>query len=184
MHRVCFRLFLAAIVASLIGCASYIAPGAKADLQAFAPASIQEGFAAKATAPFPASIAVVRVQAPAYTNYRLQQTGGAYGSGRYSVITTREVEEESHVERIARLPQVVGVTSCTGGSALRLHLRYHVLRQRPGQTTHRHHPWSVSHAEGLCHHHSVRFAHRHSHWLRVFDVRDNQEGRHSLHLLG
>jgi hypothetical protein len=111
MHRVCFRLFLAAIVASLIGCASYIAPGAKADLQAFAPASIQEGFAAKATAPFPASIAVVRVQAPAYTNYRLQQTGGAYGSGRYSVITTREVEEESHVERIARLPQVVGVTS-------------------------------------------------------------------------
>ena len=111
MHRTCIRLFLAASLASLIGCASYIAPGARADLQAFAPASIQEGFAAKATAPFPASIAIVRVQAPAYTNYRLQRAGGAYGSGRHSVITTREVEEESHFERITRLPQVAGVTS-------------------------------------------------------------------------
>lgn len=105
------RLLLAASLASLVGCASYVAPGAKADLQAFAPASIQQGFAAKATAPFPASIAVVRVQAPAYTNHRLQQAGGAYGSGRYSVITTREVETESQIERIGRLPQVAGVTA-------------------------------------------------------------------------
>jgi len=111
MRRVFIRLFLAAGLASLTGCASYIAPGARADLQAFAPASIQEGFAAKATAPFPASIAFVRVQAPTYTNYRLQQAGGAYGSGRYSVITTREVEDESQIERIARLPQVTGITS-------------------------------------------------------------------------
>jgi hypothetical protein len=111
MHKAIVRLCLAATSAALAGCTSYIAPGAKADLQAFAPASIQEGFAVKATAPFPASIAFVRVQAPTYTNHRLQQTGGAYGSGRYSVITTREVEDESQVERMARLPQVAGVTS-------------------------------------------------------------------------
>jgi len=111
MPKVCTRLFLAAALTALFGCASYIPPGAKADLQAFAPASIQEGFAAKATAPFPASIAVVRVQAPAYTNYRLQQSGGAYGEGRYSVVMTREVEEEGQIERIAHLPQVAGVTA-------------------------------------------------------------------------
>lgn len=110
-HQALIRFLLAASLASLVGCASYIAPGAKADLQAFAPASIQEGFAAKATAPFPASIALVRVQAPSYTNYRLQQAGGAYGSGRYTVITTREVEDESQTERITRLPQVAGVTA-------------------------------------------------------------------------
>lgn len=104
------RLLLCACLASLVGCASYIPPGAKADLQAFAPASIQEGFAAKPTSPFPASIAFVRVQGPAYTNYRLQQMGGAYGSGRYTVVTTREVEEEAQLERIAKLPQVAGVT--------------------------------------------------------------------------
>lgn len=99
-----------AALTALVGCASYIPPGAKADLQAFAPASIQEGFAAKPTSPFPASIAFVRVQGPAYTNYRLQQSGGAYGSGRYSVVTAREVEEESQLEHIAGLPQIAGVT--------------------------------------------------------------------------
>lgn len=111
MPQAFIRFVLAAHLVSLVGCASYIAPGAKADLQAFAPAPIQEGFAAKATAPFPASIAFIRVQAANYTNYRLQQAGGAYGSGRYSVITTREVEDESQIERITRLPQVAGITS-------------------------------------------------------------------------
>ena len=39
---------LAAMMFGLGGCAtSYVPPGAKADLQAFAPPSIQEGFAAK-----------------------------------------------------------------------------------------------------------------------------------------
>lgn len=58
------RLLLVTLLAALFtGCASYIAPGAKADLQAFAPADIQQGFAAKATSPFPASIAAVRLQA-------------------------------------------------------------------------------------------------------------------------
>lgn len=104
------RLLLCALLASLVGCASYIPPGAKADLQAFAPASIQEGFAAKPTSPFPAAIAFVRVQGGTYSNYHLQQSGGVYGSGRYSVITTREVEEESLLERVGKLPQVAGIT--------------------------------------------------------------------------
>lgn len=104
------RLLPALALAAVSGCASYIPPGAKADLQAFAPASIQEGFAAKATAPFPASIALVRVQAPGYTNHQLQQLGGSHGSGRYTVVTTREIEEEAQVERVAKLPQVAGLT--------------------------------------------------------------------------
>jgi hypothetical protein len=99
------------LVACLAGCSTYIPPGAKADLQAFAPANIQEGFAAKATAPFPASIAAVRVQAPAYANHYLQQNGGKFGTGRYSVITAREVEEQAQFDRVARLPQVAGLVS-------------------------------------------------------------------------
>ena len=95
---------------TLVGCASYVPPGAKANLQAFAPPSIQEGFAAKPTAPFPASIAFVRVQGPAYTNYRLHQSGGIYGDGRYSVVMTREVETQAQLERIGKLPQVAGIT--------------------------------------------------------------------------
>ena len=107
-------LALCIVVASLSGCAtSYITPGAKADLQSFAPATIQSGFDAKPTNPFPAGIAAVRVQSPTYTNYFLQQNGGLYGSGngRYSVIMTREVEDQAQFDRIAALPQVSGVVA-------------------------------------------------------------------------
>lgn len=107
-----FSLLLSAIMLSLTGCAtSYITPGGKADLQSFAPTSVQAGFDAKPTNPFPASIAAVRVQSPTYTNFFLQQNGGQYGGGRYSVIMTREVEDQSQFDRISALPQVTGVVA-------------------------------------------------------------------------
>jgi hypothetical protein len=104
-------LLLWAIALLVSGCATYIPPGAKADLQAFAPPDIQAGFAAKPTNPFPASIAVVRVQAPTYTNYYLQQRGGSYGSGRYSVILAKEAAEDSQLERVTKLQQVAGLVT-------------------------------------------------------------------------
>lgn len=95
------------------GCAtSYITPGAKADLQSFAPTTVQAGFDAKPTNPFPASIATARLQSATYTNYFLQQNGGLYGAGgRYSVITTKEVEDPAQFDRIGNLPQVSGVVT-------------------------------------------------------------------------
>lgn len=104
-------LIFGAIVILMSGCATYIPPGAKADLQAFAPPDIQAGFAAKPTNPFPASIAVVRVQAPTYTNYYLQQRGGSYGSGRYSLILAKEADEDSQLERVSKLQQVAGLVT-------------------------------------------------------------------------
>jgi hypothetical protein len=104
-------LILGAIALLLSGCATYIPPGGKADLQTFAPPDIQAGFAAKPTNPFPASIAVVRVQASAYNNYYLQQRGGTYGSGRYSVVLAKEVGEDSQLERVGKLQQVAGLVS-------------------------------------------------------------------------
>lgn len=102
-------LIVSTVALLLSGCASYIPPGAKADLQAFAPGDIQSGFAAKATSPFPAAIATARIQSPSYSNYYLTRNGGKYGTGRYSVITVREVEQESQFERLAKLPQVSGI---------------------------------------------------------------------------
>jgi len=104
-------LIIGAIAILMSGCATYIPPGAKADLQAFAPPDIQAGFAAKPTNPFPAGIAVLRVQAPAYTNYYLQQRGGSYGSGRYSVILAKEAGEDLQLERVSKLPQVAGLVT-------------------------------------------------------------------------
>ncbi len=37
--------------------------------------------------------------------------GGRYGSGRYSVITTKEANEETHFERMGKLPQIAGLVS-------------------------------------------------------------------------
>ncbi|HVU34720.1 MAG TPA: hypothetical protein VHE61_14905 [Opitutaceae bacterium] len=91
------------------GCLSYIPPGAKADLQAFATPDIQAGFAAKATAPFPATIAAVHVQAPDYSNYYIRNNGGIYGTGKYSIVTVHEAETQAEFDRIQALPQVAGL---------------------------------------------------------------------------
>lgn len=92
-------------------CSSYIPPGPRADLNALAPASVQEGFAARPAAAFPASIAAVHVQAPSYTNFFLERSGGTVGGGRYCVITVRDAEDAAQFDRIAHLPQVAGLVS-------------------------------------------------------------------------
>ena len=107
-----FPLILCSLILALLsGCASYVTPGGRADLDAFAPYDIQQGFATEPTHPFPASIAAVRVQESGYSNYYLSRHGGSYGSGRYSVITIKEVEEQSQLQRVLSLPQVSGVVS-------------------------------------------------------------------------
>lgn len=111
MKPILLPVALTLAVLSLVGCTTYIPPGAKADLQAFASPNIQEGFAAKPTSPFPASIAAVRVQGPSYSNYYVRRNGGLYGSGRYSVITTREVEEQAQFDRVTSLPRVSGLVA-------------------------------------------------------------------------
>ncbi len=96
-------------LALLSGCATYIPPSGRADLAALSSPSMQESFAAKPAAAFPASIAAVRVQAPHYQSYHTQREGGVYGQGRYSVITVKEVEEDADIQRISNLPQIGGL---------------------------------------------------------------------------
>lgn len=90
------------------GCATYIPPSGRADLTAIASSSMQESFAARPAAGFPASIAAVRVQSPRYRNHYTEREGGVYGEGRYSVITVKEVEDEADLQRLAKLPEVGG----------------------------------------------------------------------------
>ena len=107
-----FTLFIFLLVAALAsGCAQYVTPSGRANFQAFGTEQIKESFAAVPAAGFPAGIAVVRVQDNGYHNYHLDQEGGVYGHGRYSVVLTHEVEDEADVARIAGLPQVSGLIS-------------------------------------------------------------------------
>ena len=94
-------------IALLSGCASsYVPPSGRADLDAISSVSMQESFAARPAAVFPAGIAAVRVQEPGYVSYYTERQGGVYGSGRYSIVAVKEVEEDADIQRIARLPDV------------------------------------------------------------------------------
>jgi hypothetical protein len=95
-------------IALLSGCATYIPPSGRADLTAISSSTMQESFAARPASGFPAGIAAVRVQAPRYRSYYTEREGGVYGDGRYSVITVKEVEEDSDLERLSKLPDVGG----------------------------------------------------------------------------
>ncbi|MDR2876772.1 MAG: hypothetical protein LBV36_01835 [Chromatiales bacterium] len=101
-------VFLSVVMLLVAGCATYISHGPKANLQDFSPVSTLD---AKPTAQLPASIAAVRIQAPNYTSNYLRQNGGIYSAGNYPVITTREVEEQDQINRIAGLSQIDGVVS-------------------------------------------------------------------------
>lgn len=114
MHPLLRVLPLLTALVILSGCAHYVPPGPKADLALFtsAPDDIAANFALKPASPFPAAIAFVRAQGPRYTNVNLSHAGGVAGhqTGRYTLVTVREVGEDTHLERVAALPHVAGIT--------------------------------------------------------------------------
>ena len=99
-----------------IGCASeYSTPGRSADLRAVGvtPEMVQNGtpnnvdtlMKKKPLAALPTGIAVVRLQASGYRS----QSGEGYGSGKYSVLTTRDSEPEDAFIRLAKMKMVSGI---------------------------------------------------------------------------
>lgn len=111
------QLVILAIVACVLltGCASYTTPGRGADFKQLgltedgrrmaSDPDIRRTLDAKPLAAFPTAIAVARIQAPGYRNYRYS----GYGNGKYCVMTTREVETEQQLARISKLPLISGI---------------------------------------------------------------------------
>jgi len=102
-------LFALALVS---GCgAHYVTPSGGASMAEFAGLSeqidgdISKHFETRPAAAFPAHIAVVRIQDSGYRN----RTHHGYGHGRYSVVTTRDIETDEAFERLQKLPDVNGV---------------------------------------------------------------------------
>jgi len=103
----------AVIGMGLLGCTSmYSTPGAAADMKALGvsreaqtDAGITQTMAKKPLASFPTGIAAVRIQAP---NYQSKSTE-SYGEGSYCVITTRDIENATDMERLSKLPLVTGI---------------------------------------------------------------------------
>jgi hypothetical protein len=96
----------AALLALLTGCASYTTPGAGVRIENLSQtdSDIAERFQITPAAPFPARVAVARVQAPGY----FSRGASCYGTGRYCVVTTRDIESEASYEKLAKLPLTSG----------------------------------------------------------------------------
>jgi hypothetical protein len=103
----------------MTGCTSarYVTPGRGVDLSGIADTDIRERLSRQPAAPFPARLAVVRVQSSGYRSHCIE----SYGEGRYSVVTTRDIEQDRHIQRLQRLALISGVAPLN-----RLVLPYHL----------------------------------------------------------
>jgi hypothetical protein len=102
------RLLLAGgvlLLAFASGCAHYRTPGGGVSIPAITDADIADILARKPAAEFPAHIVVARVQASGYVS----RSGYGYGSGEFSVLTTRDIETDADFALLASLPGVAEV---------------------------------------------------------------------------
>lgn len=100
-----FRIACVFAALAVGGCASYRTPGPGVSIPDITSPNIAEAMARKPAASWPARIIVVRVQGPGYESY---STRGV-GVGRFSVVTTRDIEQEGDFQRIGRMPQVAAI---------------------------------------------------------------------------
>jgi hypothetical protein len=101
------RLVVLMLFLALTGCAAYRTPGAGAPLSELA-ASGTGGGAGESRRPavvFPARIALVRVQSAEYA----ATDPACHGTGRYCVMTVRNIESAREVRRLQQLPRVAAV---------------------------------------------------------------------------
>ncbi len=83
----------------------YVTPGGGVALLEITDDDLKSYYETRPTAPFPTSIAVVRVQDSGYRSLSLH----GYGQGRFSVVTTRDIETDESYEKLAKLPLVADV---------------------------------------------------------------------------
>lgn len=103
------QLVIGLMALLLSACANYQTPGAGVNVSNLdkADADIAEIMKREPASPFPARIAVARAQAAGY----FSRNSECYGRGNYCVVTTRGVEAEQDMARLARLPMIGSVAT-------------------------------------------------------------------------
>ncbi len=99
------RISVLFLTALLCGCASYTTPGGPVAINDLSTPEINRLMAQEPAANFPASIAVVQIQAP---GYRSMDTTG-YGYGRYSVVLDRNEATEKALLQLSAMEGVAGI---------------------------------------------------------------------------
>lgn len=101
-------IVLAAASLALAGCAAtFVTPGAGVSFADIEDVDIKALYARQPQSPFPANVAIVRVQDSGYSTL----TAEGYGYGRYSVVTTRDIESEENLVRLRNMPMVTDVAA-------------------------------------------------------------------------
>ena len=80
-------------------------PGGGVALLEITDADLKSYYNTRPATTFPANIAVIRVQDSGYRSH----SHHGYGRGRYSVVTTRDIETDEAFERLQQLADVEGV---------------------------------------------------------------------------
>ncbi len=102
------RLALTVALLFLAGaCSTYTTPGAGVALGSIAEqdGDISEAYSREPAATFPVNMAIVRVASSGYRS----RSSSSVGSGAFSVVTTRDIETEESLSRLAALPRVAAV---------------------------------------------------------------------------
>jgi hypothetical protein len=103
--RMGVRLLLVLMLVTGGGCAHYVTPGGGVSIPEITGSRIAQSLATRPAAVFPAHLILVRVQSAKYESL----SGRGYGSGRYTVLTTRDIEQESDFKRLASLEGIAGL---------------------------------------------------------------------------
>lgn len=106
--RLVSTLAAGALAIFVAGCSqSYVTPGKGAAMSRMTEGDIQAQYDREPASPFPARLAVARIQAPGYRSYRCE----SYGRGDYSVVTAHDIEKDEHFERLKKQPMVADVAT-------------------------------------------------------------------------
>jgi hypothetical protein len=114
------------LIVSAASCSpKYVTPGSDVKISELADADISKLLANKPAAEFPVNIAVVRLQSPTYTSYRYRSSYAPQPLDKFSMILTRDAEEE---EAFAKLAKMEGVKQASPFNRLLLPYTYNSIK--------------------------------------------------------
>ncbi len=99
-------IMLAIILAITTSCGHYVTPGGDVKISQLADEDISKLLSNKPASEFPVNIAIARIQHPGYTNYQYRRNLYSEPQGNFSMILTRNSEEDEAFQRISKLEGV------------------------------------------------------------------------------